>query len=61
MENQNHPKHKLALEVVQNTGDRQAENDLRNKDLKSIELWTKSVKTVTEERDVEGVATKTSP
>ena len=53
LNNQNHPKHKLALAAVQNTRERQAEIDLQNKDAISSELSTKSVKAVPEERDAE--------
>ena len=44
MENQNHPKPKLALAAVQKTTNRQAETGLQNKELTSGELTTKSVK-----------------
>ena len=44
MKNQNHPKHKLALAAVQNNRNRQAENDLNNKDASGGELSTKTVK-----------------
>ena len=44
VENQNHPKHKLALAAVQKTTKRQAEIGLQNKELTSGELTTKSVK-----------------
>ena len=38
---------------MQNTRNRQAENDLQNKDVTSVELSTKSMKAVIEERDAE--------
>ena len=38
VKNQNHPKHKLALTAVQNTRNRQAENDLNTKETPSSEL-----------------------
>ena len=47
VKSQNHPKHKLALADVHNTKNRQAENDLQNKDLISSELSMKSVKMAT--------------
>ena len=47
MKNQYQPKHKIALAAVQNTGNRQAENDLPNKDVTNKELLTESVKAVT--------------
>ena len=59
VKHQNHPKHKLALAVVQNTRNRQAENDLQKKVL-SGELTTKSREAVTEERDAGEVKTKSS-
>ena len=53
MKNQNHPKHKLALAAVQNTRNRQAENDLNNKAAADGELSTKTVKAVTQNKDDE--------
>ena len=51
MKNQNHPKHKLALSAVQNTRNRQAENDLNNnKEAESAELSTNTVKAVTQNK-----------
>ena len=38
VKNRNHPKHKLALTAVQNTRNRQAENDLNKKETPSSEL-----------------------
>ena len=38
---------------MQNTRNRQAENDLQNKDVTSVELSTKSMKAVIEEKDAE--------
>ena len=40
--NQGHPKHKLALAAVQNTRNRQAENDLQSKEAANGELPTKT-------------------
>ena len=54
MKNQNNPKHKLALAAVQNTRNRQAENDLNNQDAASGELSTKTVKAVTQNKDATG-------
>ena len=54
VKNQNCPKHKLALTAVQNTRNRQAENDLNNKEAASGELSTKTVKTVTQNKDATG-------
>ena len=48
MKNLNHPKHKLALAAVQNTRNRQAEIDLKNTEVGSGELPTKTVKAVTQ-------------
>ena len=53
VKNKNHPKHQLALAAVQNTRDRKAENDLQNKEATSGEKTTKTVQTVTEERERE--------
>ena len=58
MENQGHPKHKLALAAVQNTRNRQAENDLQNKEVASGELPTKTVKAVAQVKDVLGAETR---
>ena len=46
MKNQSHHKHKLALAAVQNTRNRQAEFDTKNKKAPSAELPTKTVKAV---------------
>ena len=53
-ENQNHPKHKLALVAVQNTRNRQSENDLNKKEAASGELSTETVKAVTQNKDARG-------
>ena len=58
--NQNHPKHKLALAAVQNTRNRQAENDLNNKEAASGELSTKTVKAVTQNKDATGAEKRNS-
>ena len=58
MKNQNHPKHKLALAAVQNTRNRQAEDDLSNKEAASGELSTKTVKAVIQNRDATGTEKK---
>ena len=47
VKNQNHPKPKLALAAVQNSRNRQAENDLNKKEAAGGELSTKTVKAVT--------------
>ena len=47
VENQNHPKHKLALAAVPNTTNRQAENELQKEDVTSGELTIK----ISKERD----------
>ena len=51
VKNQNHPKHKLALAAVQNTRNRRAEIDLKNTEVGSGELPTKTVKAVTQVRN----------
>ena len=48
--NQKYPEHKLELAIVQNTRNRQAENDLQNKDVKKDELSMKPLLVVTEEK-----------
>ena len=58
--NQNYPKHKLALAMVQNTRNRQAENDLQNMEVTSGELTTKSMKAMTQERDAGGAESRIS-
>ena len=58
VENQGRPKHKLALAAVQNTRNRQAENDLQNKEVASGELPTKTVKAVAQVQDVSGAETR---
>ena len=55
VKNQNHPIHKLALAAVQNTRNRQAENELNNKEAADGELSTKTVKAVTQNKDDTGV------
>ena len=60
VKNQNHPKHKLALAAVQNTRNRQAENDLNNKEAASCELSTMTVEAVTQNNDVTGVEKRNS-
>ena len=60
VKNQNHPKHKLALAAVQNTRNRQAENDLQTKEATSGELTTKTVKAVTVVREAGGVESRSS-
>ena len=44
VKNQSHPKHKLALAVLQNTRNRQGEFDTKNTEEPSAELPTKTVK-----------------
>ena len=56
VKNQSHPKHKLALAALQNTRNRQAENDLQTKEALSGELETKTVKAMTEMRDAGGMS-----
>ena len=58
--NQNQPKHKLALAAVQNNRNRQAENDLNNKEAASGELSTKTVKAVTQKKDATGAEKRNS-
>ena len=48
VKSQNHPKHKLALTVVQKTKNKQAEIDLKNTEAANGELATKSMKAVTQ-------------
>ena len=48
VKNQSHPKHKLALEAVQNTRNGQAEFETKNSEAPSAELPTKTVKAVTQ-------------
>ena len=60
MKNQNHPKHKLALAAVQNTKNRQAENDLNNKEGASGDLSTKTVKAVTHIKNATGTEKRNS-
>ena len=58
--NQNQPKHKQALAAVQNTRNRQAENDLNKKKAASGELSTKSVKGVTQNKHAPGAEKRNS-
>ena len=58
VKNQGHPKDNLALAAVQNTRNRQAENDLQNKEPASGELSTKTVKAVTPVKDAAGAETR---
>ena len=60
VKNQNHPKSKLALAAVQNTRNRQAENDLNNKEVASGELSTKTVKAMTKNKDATGAEKRNS-
>ena len=57
--NRGHSKHKLALAAVQNTRNRQAENDLQSKEAANGELPTKRVKAVAQVKDA--VAETRSP
>ena len=54
VKNQNHPKHKLALTAVQNTRNRQAENNLSNKEAAGGELSKKTVKAMTQNKEATG-------
>ena len=58
VKNQNHPKHKLTLAALQNNRNRQAKSDLQNKDVINVELSTKNVKAITEEKVTKGTTTK---
>ena len=60
VKNQNHPKHKLALAAVQNTRNRQAANDLSNKEAASGEFSTKTPKVVTRNKDATGAEKRNS-
>ena len=60
LKNQNHPKHKLALAAVQNTKNRQAEKNLNKKEAAGDNLTTKTVKAMTQKRDVTGAEMKNS-
>ena len=59
--NQSHPKHKLALAVVQNTRNRQAEFETRNSEAPNAEQPTKTVKTVTQVNNAMETMTRKSP
>ena len=56
VENQNHPKHKLALAAVPNTTNRQAEKELQKEDVTSGELTIK----ISNERDAGWAKKKSS-
>ena len=58
---QSHPKHKLALAVVQNTSNRQAEFETRNSEAPNAELPTKTVKAVTQINNAMETMTRKSP
>ena len=60
VKNQNHLKHKLALAAVQNTRNRQAENDLNNKAAASSELSTKTEKAATQFKEATRAETRNS-
>ena len=60
VKNQNHPKQKLALAAVPNTRNRQAENDLNNKEAAGGELLTKTMKAVMQNKDATGAETRNS-
>ena len=49
-----------TLAAVQNTRNRQAENDLNNKEAAGGELSTKTVKAVTKNKDATGTETRNS-
>ena len=51
VKNQGHPKHKLALATVQNTRNRQTENDLQSKEAANGELPSKTLKAVAPFKD----------
>ena len=54
VKNQSHSNDKLTHAAVQDTRNRQAENDLQNKEATSAELSTKTLKAVTEVRGAGG-------
>ena len=54
VKNQSHPRHKLAPAAVQDTRNRQAENDLQTKEPTSGEIMAKTVKAKTEVKDAGG-------
>ena len=58
VKNQGHPKHKLASAAVQNTRNRQSENDLQSKEAANVELPTKTVNTVAQVKDAVGAETR---
>ena len=51
VKNWNQPKHKLTLAAMQNTRNRQAENNLNNREAAGGELSTKTVKATTQHKD----------
>ena len=51
VKNQSHPKHKLALATVQNTRNRQTENDLQSKEAANGEVPSKTLKAVAPFKD----------
>ena len=61
VKNQSHPKHKLALAVVQNTRNRQAEFETRNSQASNAELPTKTVKAVMQVNSAMETMTRKSP
>ena len=54
VKNHGHPKHKLRLAAVQNTRNRQAENDLQSKKAANGELPTKTIKALAQVKDAVG-------
>ena len=58
---QSHPKHKLALAVVQNTRNRQAEFETRNSEAPNAELPTKTMKAVTQINNAMETMTRKTP
>ena len=58
VENQGHPKHKLALAAVQKTRNRQAENHLQSKEAANGELPTRTVKAVAQVKNIVGAETR---
>ena len=58
--NQNYPKHKVALDAKQNTRNRQAKIELKNTEAASGELSTKTVKAVTQFKTTMEAETGTS-
>ena len=60
VKNQSHPKHKLALAVVQKTRNRQADFDTKNSEALSAELPTKTVKAVAQVKNAIEAETRNS-